>query len=565
MFYPGLSQHYTNGTSLRFFQDDMVQQIVPYLKIHQPGLFNNYYAGDYFMACMPLGFHGLFRLVSSVIHPIQFALVLPYVLLGLFLLGMGRAAFRLGGWPCCWLVLAFCLCADVYLDRMSGGLARGFGFPIIGLGLAALVSGKIRTLMIVIVGGALFYPSAAVPLGIAMAILLLLCPASIRGEAVKWSLKRRLLSLAATAVVAAACILPTAVRIGPYGPSITPKDIEAFPESGPQGRYRPEERAPFPGFLRSSGVTAPSFLFTLGRFGTEKTGYAGKPFISSLRTWAFEKNYKGEFKRKNRFMPWFYVLALVGWGGLIIRARNRRGPFLRLLLLPLSAAMAYQIARVAAPYFYLPERYVVFPMPPFMALFMAAGLASLPLWLGRHYRTWQHGAAVLLLGGVLVVTFGGRGNDRSGLYRRVMSEDWPLYEAVDQLATDTVLAGWPNKAINYMPLFTHRTPLLTFEIHQAFHQGYALEMRERMDAFMPAYFATELAPVEQLRDRHGVDVLILDQRDFQRRPNYFMPFGHEMQRLFNEQAQASWDFWLKQEKAVLHRTGPYVLVDVHAL
>jgi len=408
MFWPGLTQHYIFASTLRYFQEDAMQQIFPYWENYQPGKMAAYYAGDYFKACMPLGYHGLLSLLSTFLNPFKVGVHLTYILYFCFLYAIGRTAFRLGGWSACWLVLAFCLSADVYLGRMSGGLARAFGFPLMALGMYTLVAGRIRRLMGLIVVSALFYPSAAILLGISVAALLLLCPKSMRGDATDWSFKRRMVCLAITGGLALAAVVPTVFRMAPYGPSISPRDVAAFPEAGPNGRYKEDDRAPFPGFVESVKRLAPTFLFSTRRLVSENKGYAGKAFYEPLRSWAYERNYKGELKRKDRFLPAVYLLAFIGVGGLLYRRPEKRIPILRILLLPLCAAGTYQIARYAAPFFYLPERYVIYTIPSFMGLFVATGLSAIPLWLGPTYRRFYSVLSAILLGGIPLGTFGGR-------------------------------------------------------------------------------------------------------------------------------------------------------------
>ena len=566
LYAPALSRHLHSAQQLNRFQDDMLQQVVPYLKYHDPQLMQDYLAGDYFIACMPLGFHALYRGLAPVINPIDIATTLPYILYAIFLLGMGLAAKRLAGWTGLFLALAFCLSADVYLDRMTGGLARAFGFPIVALGLAALVCGRIKLLMAVIVAGAAFYPSAAVPLGMALAITLLFLPANDRGVAEDWSLKKRILLLALTGISAAALILPTALKISPYGPSITPKDLVEFPEADEGGRYEAAERAPFPPFFQSASQGASHFLFTTGNLMADREGYTGQAFHPQLRAWAFTKNYKGELKRKNRLLPLLYLISVIGLVGLALRQKTSRPLLRRLLSFALSFFAAYHIACFAAPYFYLPERYIVFPIPPFMTLFLCAGLYGLAQLLPQKFPRALIPLVLILPGLLFLLTFGGRGNDSAGLYRRLYPHEKPIVAAAGELPPSSHIAGWPNGVINYLPLFAERKPFLTFEIHQAFHQAYTLEMRKRMHALLEATYATELKPIYFLRDTWAVDYLILDIRNFSRRPNYFNPFGEPMSELFKSKGAEAGKFWDKlKPQSLVFENGPYLLIDLKSL
>ena len=92
--------------------------------------------------------------------------------------------------------------------------------------------------------------------------------------------------------------------------------------------------------------------------------------------------------------------------------------------------------------------------------------------------------------------------------------------------------------MNDLPSLSHRRALLTLETHQAFHLGFAEEMRRRMRALLDAYFDTTGAALAQLRDAFGVTHLLVDTTHFgSTPPPYFAPFD-EWTRMAHAKARA---------------------------
>src|SRR5262249_11516690 len=135
------------------------------------------------------------------------------------------------------------------LARMTGGLPRGFAAPFLAAGTLALVRGRAGGLALLGAVAAGFYPAAALTLGVALALLLVL-PATQRGAASAWSLRKRLLVLAATAGASALVLVPSLVRLRAWGTAIGPALVHAYPEAGPNGRFDPIDRPPFPALPR---------------------------------------------------------------------------------------------------------------------------------------------------------------------------------------------------------------------------------------------------------------------------------------------------------------------------
>jgi hypothetical protein len=95
---------------------------------------------------------------------------------------------------------------------------------------------------------------AGVVVGMTTTFVLLLLPASDRGDAHDWGLWRRLRFLSIIAGVSAVLLLPAIVTSSKYAPVLTVDDVTEYPEAGPGGRYGPNSRAPYKSFFDNAST-----------------------------------------------------------------------------------------------------------------------------------------------------------------------------------------------------------------------------------------------------------------------------------------------------------------------
>jgi len=550
MYGPSLAEHMARSVDPLYFHDDAPQHVVPFLRYSDPALFRNDYASDYYLACLPIGYKGLFSLGAVLWDPIAISKVLPYVGLLVVLLGVGAAAARLGGAAAAWGAMALCLSADVYLDRMGGSTARIAAFPLLAGAVSALAAGRCGALAAVVGLAGAFYPAMAVVCGLALAIVLLLMPASDRGTAAGWSLRRRAAVLVATAVLTGVVVLPTMLSCRQYGRLLSADDVAAYPEYGPQGRYGAPDRPPFASLPRALAVQ--SFHALVG---------SGEPFAPRLRAWGLPHPTDPRFV--SRIMPALAVMLAVVCLGFVPAAFRDAGAR-RLLVLLLAACLGYLASRRLAPHLYLPQRYLAYPLPILVTVALPVALATVARMLRgdgrRPLATAASGFALCALGFVLI---GARVDPEVGLRPHA---PYRMYEVVRSLPPDALVAGWPSGLVNDLPYLSRRRTLVTFETHQAFHLGYAEEMRRRMRALIDAYFATTLAPLVRLRDGFGVTHLLVDTTHYGSMPPvYFAPFD-DWTRPAHAAARAAGAEVVRQlGTAGVFSEDRYVLLDLRRL
>jgi len=551
IFLPALSAHWRLSMDPYTFADDVVQQVVPFLKYHDAELFRDDYSADYFLSAVPSGFRVLYATLSRFLDPLIFTRGIHFFLLFLVLVGVSLSAYRLCGATGAFVAVAFCLSADIYLFKMAGGLPRAYAYPISSLGVAALVWGRIRLFAAMTLVAAAVYPLMAVVFGMSLALTLLVLPGKDRGEGAAWKLPKRILLLAAVAFMTALLALPPVVRLKPYGPAVTSADVREFPEAGTQGRFLRTDRPPFDGFFRAFGDAAPTAFLS-----------SGEAFNEKLRDFVLSDNKDAAFAMRNVVYEVTTLLFLLGAYPLLRNSEGAR----RLLMLFVGVWASHLLSRAASPLLFIPDRYTAYTVPLLIAITLPATMGSLGWYLGKPgERRWVRPFLALALGGLFLFLLGGKGSPDAGLKVHIPEESRPLYEYVQTLPKDSLIAGMPRGEVNYLSYLSRRRVLVGFETHQAFHAAYALEMRRRMKAFIEAYYATNMKPIRSLKETFGVTHLLVDRKDFKRIPRYFQPYQKPIRRGFKRARREGSQLLRLLDMPGARTFGNVVLLDLSRL
>src|SRR5688572_13698940 len=397
--------------------------------------------------------------------------------------------------------MAIVLASELFIDRMSGGLPRMFAFPLVALAALGLVYGRTYWVCAAVVIGAMFYPAAGLVCGLVLTALLLLVSARDRGDAATWSLRKRLLVLISTAALSAILLAPTALRLRAYGPTLGPKQVAAYPEIGPGGRFGPRDRPPFR-LIRQS-LEAVVRTLSGPRLGERADGTHSYRFI----------------RRPAVLVP----AALTAIAGLYLASSSSVGR--RLLALGVAAVVGHVSANLLLPTLYLPQRYTLYAIPIYIVIVLPAGLVLLArrLMPGDRARPLRVALLVLCFSGLLAAMGVGMKTD-AGL-RHVARSSLPVMAYINTLPPDVMIAGWPRGVVEDVPYVTGRRAFLTAETHATFHQVYTDRMRERAAAVIDAYFATDVPPLRALPAQHGATHLAIDRTHYPTPPRHFAPSG----------------------------------------
>jgi len=529
-----LYRHVLHSLDRWRFADDVRVLIHPQFRWEDARLFPHDPAVEYFLASLPEGYRLVYRALAPFVGAAPLSKALPYVMLAVVLACLWRIAARLSGAPAVLGSLSLALGSAYVLGRMVGGLPRGFALPFLAAGAVALLEGRVRTLAVLAVLAAGFYPAAGLTLGAALALLLCL-PARDRGSAETWSVKRRGAWLAMTGVAAALFVLPTVVRLGPWGPAIGPDLVQQYPEAGPGGRFDALDRAPFPALPAAAAAPIRAALVSAGE--------APIPGVSLRKV--------GDW-----LAPSFVVLGLCGWAVLARRRKEAR----RLLVLPVALTLCHTVALLVSPRLFLPERYVAYGVPLVALLAAPTALGALR----DAKRAWLR-ALPLAYNLVLLAVLGATGVPWTGFTVTVPPSERPLYAKLAELPRSAVIGAIPSEAIDSIAYLTRRSVLLARETHMPFHAAYTELMRHRTRALFAAYFSPSADELARFSRQWGVTHLLLDRRHFAVRPTYFAPFDADLAQAFDRGTAEGFAATKLPASATVFELGPYKLVDMTRL
>jgi hypothetical protein len=310
--------------------------------------------------------------------------------------------------------------------------------------------------------------------------------------------------LALTAIGSFLALLPQIASSHAYGGLISVSRLAEFPEIGVGGRYIAEDRAPFLDLFEAMYRAAQNTLLGTGSIGWPRP-----------LSWS---NLTSNLSHQSIVYSTLLAMVLI-W----VFSLRRRKQNLRIALLPVSVAIGYDLSTRFAPHLFLPQRYIIYTVPPLLALMMASSVEQFVHLLSRHHgalRTWQTSTLCLLL----FLQFGGAGSATAGLGTRLRA-DHPLLLAAGRLPPNALLGAWPSGIVDDVPYCARRRVFVSMETHQAFHEKYTLEMRHRVQALIDAYSATDDAPILRLFREFGVTHLIFTGEFVDGNiPRYFHPF-----------------------------------------
>jgi hypothetical protein len=533
------AEHVREAANPLVFNDDVRQWIVPFNRYTGEGVRSGHVPDDYHRSVMPAGYWLLYRGLAPVLDPATLSKLLPYPLFLVALFGVAMAARYLGGAPLALMALALALQAPQPFARMTGGLPRTFAFPLLSLGLWALVAGRARLLAALVVVAQAFYPVAAAILGLSLGTLLFIVPRADRGEAAGWSGRRRVAAFVLVAACATAVFVPTALATARWGRMLGPADVASYPELGPGGRFLPEDRAPYPDLPASARLILETTLKG-----------AGPPLVPPGLP----------AQRADLMTDGLAVLLVLGVTALAGWSQGAR----RMLALALASSVGYVAARAVAPHLSTPQRYLAYSLPLLAMVALPAGTAALAQ-VGLRART-RRGTAVgaVLVVGTALLLLGGRGDSRSG-YTVVIDADTRIYGFLRSLPPDALIAGWPGGVIENVPYVCRRSAFLTLETHQPIHEAYALEMRRRMSILIAALLGDDETALRDLHETFGVSHLIVDVRHFSQPPRYFAPYDADVALAWRRGSDRGFAARARLANAGIFREGPLVLLDLSRL
>jgi len=481
--------------------DDVRQQIYWMQKWQDPSLFQSDPLSEYARMYVPWGVQGIYRLASPLWDPLTFSKVLP----GLLFVFLAGCFFQIGGTikdrQLAWITVGVFWLMPFFLDRLSGGLARSFGTPLLALFLLFWLTRRPMAMGITLLAQALLIPyiflvSATAVLG-----------AWAFGHARNSDLRPPFPS---TPVHVSLILLSAglvfwmghAFNAGEFGPLVGRSEVVNHPEFGPSGRY----------FVEPFRYVIPElFVFPIGRIAPFQELGLVWGVVGCLLT---------------------VVLVLAGLRRLdrVVEKANIT-PFIHI---GAAALFLFTMGHLFLMKMFVPSRYLEYPVHILYCLVMALGIRNLIQGLGGTIftsRSLKKGGGLALLLSLVVVASGLR-LDGTGLYD--YSSYRPLYDALAGTPKSGLFAGHPVLMDN-IPTFAGRRALVTFELSHPWSRGLWERLKPTTEALFEAYYAEDLSTVLAFCETYGVDYLIVDDRHFTpaflAESPYFAPFDDHIRRM----------------------------------
>jgi hypothetical protein len=547
---PQVLKHMQYAMKQDVYNDDVLQQIWPFLQYYDRHLLRGDYIAQYYLDCfLPVGYKTLYILWAGFSDPRVLSKLLPYPALLVLLLAMARAGWRLSGLMGLWVSVFLVSGITYFLYRMTGGLPRMFAFPLLALMFVSLLEARPWWMAALTVFASLFYPVIAVVGGVTLACWLLLADSNRRGLNERWTLFRRMMLLAGTALLCLLSVAPLLKGSHDYGGRISTREIDQFPELRSGGRYDLSDSYPFPSLPMDVSRTTTMMVYGVGSYW---------PWIG---LWADKTMAIGACNVRWCFLwgSWvlgFVVLCVGSWGN---------PAYYRFMLLFCVCAFLQVLSRLIYPTLFMPARYVEYVLPIFQVLITPLGWIALAKYLGKkiHQPKVAYSLAVLLC--VLCVLINGKRGSATAGFSSGKSHALPITDVLAQLPENVLIAGWFNEPIKDVPYLCGRSVLVDLEVHQILHHDYALEMRRRTMAVIKAYYPHKLADVLQLRDEFGVTHMLWRKSHFQTKSAvYFKPYDDVIRSQIKSTTIRSL-LNTDLRNAVVYEDQQFILVDLTKL
>lgn len=497
--------------------DDATQQSYHFYKVFYPGLFPDDIVNRVMEGYLaPLHYwisYGVTWLVGDVIMMGHWVMLLQAVLAVGFLFAAVRYVV---GSPAAFFSVAWLLHTRHIMQRLTGGLPRGWSAPLLTGYLYFLFTGKHRSLLVLLLCGCLLNPPVTFLLGVGYGLYLtwrVIAP-STRAQYLKPFLWLVLLTPVYGLVTYTVVKRPAEI-----GNMISYQQAEQTPEF-----LRPGGRFPFVP-LRSVKHEVKSFGFQafIGRFYNP-----------------------GRFWKKN---IWWMVTILTVLIFSLALLRKRSLPYLELLTFLLGIFITYFASRYFAFKLYVPDRHLQFPMGIFFISALSTSVwcalhrskcddcATVPACTNTSFRVAGFSFVGLIALGWLVFIGSGTGlygsaNFNYSRYQRGQLMPWIASNTPER----ALIAGHPT-LIDPVMLFGMRQGYITTETAHPFYENYRVEVRRRLEIVLRAHYAADLKQFMEILQPEGIDYFAFKRDEFYpsklKDPKYHAPFKDLLAELTN--------------------------------
>ena len=410
-------------------------------------------------------------------------------------------------WGPAFFAVAWLLHTRTLIERMTGGLPRGWAAVVFAAFLYGILSKRHGLTSLFLILGCLVHPPATFLCAAAYGLWLLF---SFFAERTRRD-----------GIIGLRFVIPTAMICVALAWHVV---------------QRPPEIGQMVDFETASKM--PAFQNPGGRF----------PFIPQPSIW----EHFHDFTYNAFINKWFEPLPLVkeyGWiviyGALLILLilgikQKRTIVPLSLWSFLLAVAAVYLTSRQVMFKLYVPDRHLLFPMTFFMIAAFTTGcwnLATTP----TGEKTWRGLTSLIVLAGIIFFSSGsgftGDAQFRYHIHRKGRAFDW-VKKYTPRFA---LIAGHPTH-VDPVPLFGMRRAFVTSEVAHPFYPKYYSEMERRLTVSLKAHYATSFNEFLKLVTPEKIDYFIFSRQRFYpnnlKNETFFKPLDTLTKRLTSRGSNA---------------------------
>jgi hypothetical protein len=399
------------------------------------------------------------------------------------------------------------------MQRLTGGLPRGWAAPVLAAYLCCVLHGRGRGVLGVLLVGCFVHPPSTFLCGVSYGLYLLwkLARSDTRAASLP-ELKR--------AVIAAPFLLLAAWLV-----------VKMPEELGTMASY--ERAASMPEFSRSGG----RFPFV-----------PLSPLLKEVRIFAFQAFTHRLYKIPFAVEIGVVIVASVMLVGLLVRDFVVRRAKERIALGPplvtflIGVVIVYLASRHLAFKLYVPDRHLQFPMGIFFVVAFSIGA-----WKAFHrdparatdarWSLSKGSLFALVAVSLLIVTGSSHGLHGPANFNMTSAKLGTLDEwLIAETPSTALVAGHPTH-MDGVPLFAKRRAYITTETAHPFYDRYYDEVRRRLDITLRAHYARSLEELVRLLEPEGVDYFVFHRKlfypDALQKATYFRPFDRLVRELTN--------------------------------
>jgi hypothetical protein len=481
LFVRAVGDRWFNGN---WTTDDALQQTYPFSKVLDPLLFKNDLVTTLMEGYLTPLHYGVSALFTRIIgDPIQAGHAVHVVQLLLSLLFVMGAVRVLAGTPACMVAGFWLLHTRHIMQRLTGGLPRGWALPVMAAVLFYWVKGAHRWVLVALVIGCLLHPPATFLVGIGYGL-------GVLYEALRDRTREGrapLLQLLFVSPLLAGLALWVVRMPGEIGTMVSFSEASQMPEFHDKGRF--------------------PFLPLLPRT-VELSAFAFQAF--------FTRWYRPFPYMKTVIFPFLLigVLSLT----LVKRPRREEGVSGARRYFPLEGIFflvgilaTYELSRIFAFKLYVPNRHLQIPMALFFIAFLTSAVWRYASSFGNFPS--RGGAALMVLVGVIFLSSGSglQGSMNFNVHTGRAGRAFKWLEKNSE--RNALIAGEPT-LVDHTQLFARRSVYVSTETSHPFYTTYAMEMKRRLEIVLRAHYTASLVELYTLTKREGISYFVFDRQKF---------------------------------------------------